>query len=71
MAKQIVQGKPRGATSKSATPRKYTVVGKLSDGVRILAPKSKPKHFTSKQIKATIQELRRTSKTGGGAVGED
>jgi hypothetical protein len=37
------------------------VVGKLKDGVTILTPRSKPKHFTSKEIRSTIQELRRAS----------
>jgi hypothetical protein len=42
----------------------YKVVGKLPDGVTILAPKSKPEHFTSKEIKSTIEELRRNSTSG-------
>jgi hypothetical protein len=49
---------PKGASAGNR------IVGKLSDGAAILAPKSKPKHFTSKEIRATIQELRRNSATG-------
>jgi hypothetical protein len=49
----------RGASSGD-----YKVVGKLPDGVTILAPKSKPEHFTSKEIKSTIEELRRNSTSG-------
>ncbi len=45
------------------------VVGKLPDGVSILAPMSKPEHFTSKQIKSTIEELRRNSTSGHFADG--
>jgi hypothetical protein len=48
--------KPR-VTPKNATKRSYKAVGKLSDGVIILAPKTKPTHFTSKQIRSTIQEV--------------
>ena len=49
---------------KGASPGHYKVVGKLPDGVRIFAPKSKPEHFTSKEIKSTIVELRRNSTSG-------
>jgi len=50
---------------KNASSKRYKIVGTLSDGVKILAPKTKPKSFTTKEIKATIQELRRNSKIGG------
>jgi hypothetical protein len=51
--------------SKNASSGRYKVLGTLPDGVKILAPKSKPTNFTTKEIKATIQELRRNSKIGG------
>jgi hypothetical protein len=51
--------------SKNASSGRYKVLGTLPDGVKILAPKSKPTSFTTKEIKATIQELRRNSKIGG------
>ena len=47
-------------TSKGATKRSYKAIGELSDGVIVLAPKSKPTHFTSKQIRSTIQEVLKT-----------
>lgn len=50
------------SSPKKASSRKYGVVGKLSDGVIILTPKSKPKHFTSRQIRSTIREVRENSK---------
>jgi hypothetical protein len=50
---------------KNASSGRYKVLATLPDGVKILAPKSKPKSFTTKEIKATIQELRRNSKIGG------
>jgi len=52
--------KPSGSSAKKGS--NYTVVGKLSDGVRVLAPKSKPKHFTSEQIQSAIRQAR-TAKT--------
>ncbi|SDR12202.1 hypothetical protein SAMN05519103_00824 [Rhizobiales bacterium GAS113] len=63
MAKQRTQRTP-ARSSKTGSSGSYEVAGKLSDGVTILTPKSKPKHFTLKQIKSTIQELRKNSKTG-------
>ncbi|MDI5929425.1 hypothetical protein [Rhizobium leguminosarum] len=46
-------------TTKAPAPTPYKAAGKLSDGVTILSPKTKPTHFTSKQIKATIEQLRK------------
>jgi hypothetical protein len=55
--------KQRAFKADSSTSRKspwsYKVAGKLADGVVILKPKSKPKHFTVKQIRETIQRIRR------------
>ncbi|TBF87927.1 hypothetical protein ELG72_37805 [Rhizobium leguminosarum] len=42
----------------------YKGVGTLSDGVVILSQKSKPKHFTSREIKTTIEKVRRNALTG-------
>jgi hypothetical protein len=42
---------------KSITKRPYKTVGTLPDGVVILAPKTKPTHFTSRQIRATIRKV--------------
>ena len=36
----------------------YKVAGKLRDGVIVLKPKTKPKSFTSRQIRDTITGLR-------------
>lgn len=43
----------------------------MSDGVEILSPKTKPKHFTQSQIKKTITEVLRdaTHERYAGAVG--
>jgi hypothetical protein len=47
-------------TSEGSAKRSYKAVGKLSDGVVVLAPKSKPTHFTSRQIRSTIQNVLKT-----------
>jgi hypothetical protein len=39
----------------------YHVVGTTSDGVKILRGKTKPTHFTSKEIRATIDQIKRGS----------
>jgi hypothetical protein len=36
----------------------YRVVGEARDGVKILAPKTKPTHFTAKEIRSTIAKVR-------------
>jgi hypothetical protein len=64
MAKLSTQKSASTRSPKGVSSGPYKVAGKLSDGVTILAPKSKPKSFTAKQIKSTIQELRRNSKIG-------
>jgi hypothetical protein len=64
MAKLRTQKTASTRSPKNVSSGHYKVAGKLSDGVTILTPKSKPKSFTSKQIKSTIQELRRNSKIG-------
>jgi hypothetical protein len=64
MTKRPVRKAAAKKPQKGGSSGHYKVVGKLSDGVRILAPKSKPEHFTSKEIKSTIEELRRNSTSG-------
>ena len=61
----MVKQRASSATAKSSKP--YKIAGTLADGVAILAPKTKPDNFTSKQIKSTIEELRRNGKIGGAA----
>jgi hypothetical protein len=39
----------------------YRVAGVTSDGVKILRAVARPKHFTSKQIRATIDGIKRGS----------
>ena len=46
-------------SAKATASGSYKLAGKLSDGVAILSPKTKPTHFTSKEIKATIEQLRK------------
>jgi len=36
---------------------KYKVVGKHPDGVRILAPRTKPEHFTNREIGRSIERV--------------
>jgi hypothetical protein len=35
----------------------YRIVGRTTDGVAILRPKARPKHFTSKQIRSAITQV--------------
>jgi hypothetical protein len=39
----------------------------LADGVAVLAPKIKPTNFTARQIRSTIEKLRRNSEIDGEA----
>jgi|tagenome__1003787_1003787.scaffolds.fasta_scaffold16758599_2 hypothetical protein len=45
-----------------ADPGSYKIVGSTSDGVKILAPKTKPTHFTRQEIRETISSVVRASK---------
>jgi hypothetical protein len=38
--------------------RKLKVIGRTGDGVPLLAPATKPTHFTWSQIRKTIRDLR-------------
>ena len=51
-------------TDRTTDTSPYKSVGTLSDGVVVLLPKSKPKHFTPRQIKKTIVDIRRDGTTG-------
>ena len=44
--------------------RGYKVAGRTGDGVRILEPKTKPTHFTSRERRSTLANLKRDSATG-------
>jgi hypothetical protein len=43
---------------------RYEAAGKTHDGVTILMPKTKPTHFTTREIRTTITEVRRDAATG-------
>jgi hypothetical protein len=55
--KSKTRKRPRTASARSTAA--YQVVGITSDGVKILQGKTKPTHFTSKEIRETIDELKR------------
>jgi hypothetical protein len=56
------KAKPTQRRSKRTAPSgAYHVVGTTSDGVKILRGKTKPTHFTSKEIRATIDQIKRGS----------
>ncbi|WP_208245999.1 hypothetical protein WGT02_31580 (plasmid) [Rhizobium sp. T1470] len=61
MAKQTTQ---RVSSKSDKTSGAYKSAGTLSDGVVVLTPKSKPTHFTSREIKTTIEKVRRDASTG-------
>lgn len=42
----------------------YRVAGVTTDGIAILAPKTRPSSFTTKQIRATVKRVLRESGTG-------
>jgi hypothetical protein len=39
----------------------YRIIGTTSDGVKILRGKTKPTHFTSKEIRAIIDDIKQGS----------
>ena len=43
---------------------RYKVAGRSDDGVRILEPKTKPTHFTSREMRSTVANVKRDSRTG-------
>jgi hypothetical protein len=52
-ARKVAKGLPAKLRHRPA----YQVVAKTYDGVSILRPKTRPKHFTSKQIRKAIIEV--------------
>jgi hypothetical protein len=42
----------------------YATAGRTRDGVTILMPKTKPTHFTTREIRKTITEIRREAGKG-------
>ncbi|WP_140427002.1 hypothetical protein [Ensifer aridi] len=62
MAKQTTQ-RVSGRSDKTSSGA-YKSAGTLSDGVVILTQKSRPKHFTSREIKTTIEKVRRDASAG-------
>ena len=52
--------KPKSSAKKRprAGSGSHKVAGYAHDGVKILAPKTKPTHFTSREIRETILEIR-------------
>lgn len=48
------------AKSRKPKPAVRTVAGTTSDGVVILMPTARPKHFTYDQVKKTIDSLKRS-----------
>lgn len=52
--------KPKSSSKRTsrAGSGPYKIAGYAHDGVKILAPKTKPTHFTSREIRETILEIR-------------
>jgi len=49
----------------------YKIVGRTSDGVKIIAPKTKATHFTSREIRSTISEVRDRKSSVGAALSQE
>jgi hypothetical protein len=47
----------RRTSSRGKKAEASRIVGKTRDGVIILRPKARPKHFTSQEIRDTIREV--------------
>ena len=59
MKSKTLKSKKRAGATSARSIAAYEVVGITSDGVKILRGKTKPTHFTSKEIRETIDELKR------------
>lgn len=59
-----------GKTARSSRSGSYKVAGRLPDGVKVLEPKTKPTHFTSRELSKTIAAIR-DAKTGRFANSDD
>jgi hypothetical protein len=64
MARKIAISSATDKPARTKSSRGYQVLGMLPDGVRILKPKSKPKHFTSRQIRSTIKKVLKSGAGG-------
>jgi hypothetical protein len=64
MAKKSAHSSTVGKSLRTKSSRGDEILGRLSDGIRILKPKSKPEHFTSRQIQSTIKKVLKSG-TGG------
>lgn len=40
----------------------YKVAGESTDGIPILEPKTRPSHFTSREMKSTVETVKRRAK---------
>ncbi len=49
------------AEKKAKSPSDYSYVGTTGDGVKIIRPKLKATHFTSKEIRKAILDVKRAS----------
>ena len=57
LARKAARKVAKGLPAKLGHRPAYQVVAKTYDGVSILRPKTRPKHFTSKQIRKAIIEV--------------
>jgi hypothetical protein len=57
----------RTSSTGKKTASASRIVGKTRDGVVILRPKARPKHFTSQEIRDTIREVVRSKPRVGKA----
>jgi hypothetical protein len=51
----------RAEKGKAKRPSDYSYVGTTGDGVKIIRPKLKATHFTSKEIRKAILDVKRAS----------
>jgi hypothetical protein len=50
-------------SSKGMSASSYRSVGTTYDGVKVIKPKTKPKHFTAAEMRAAIEQVRGPEKT--------
>jgi DNA-binding protein HU-beta len=56
-----IKASKKGAFSPKPSGEHPQVIGTTSDGVKILRPVTRPKHFTSKEIRETIRDVKRAA----------
>ena len=68
MGRKLATGEPvrikaskKGSFSPKPSGEHPEVVGTTPDGVKILRPVTRPKHFTSKEIRETIRDVKRAA----------